>query len=138
MLDVRQADFVPSSFTNTLLKRVQNAKTISSNANNFVFWYHFYDIYDKNFSRINKVLVLWSYTMTVLKSWLELFPTLSRKNFKLKPFHSSGWRRSYYYMFLLGFVSALVHWINCLPTPAFTCSKLTIETLEQDVKYIQS
>ena len=25
-----------------------------------------------------------------------------------------------------------------LPLPAFTCSKLTKETLEQDVKYVQS
>ena len=25
-----------------------------------------------------------------------------------------------------------------LPQPAFTCSKLTKETLEQDVKYVQS
>ena len=24
------------------------------------------------------------------------------------------------------------------PKPAFTCSKITIETLEQDVKYVQS
>ena len=29
-------------------------------------------------------------------------------------------------------------WCNVLSQPAIACSKLTIETLEQDVKYVQS
>ena len=28
--------------------------------------------------------------------------------------------------------------LKAIPQPAFTCSKLTIETLEQGVKYVQS
>ena len=36
------------------------------------------------------------------------------------------------------FLYEMQHWTEKISQPAFTCSKLTIETLEQDVKYVQS
>ena len=37
-----------------------------------------------------------------------------------------------------GLQSYQVCWLVVLSQPAMTCSKLTIETLEQGVKYVQS
>ena len=39
--------------------------------------------------------------------------------------------------FLL-FLQAVYFFIELITQPAFTCSKLTIETLEQSMKYVQS
>ena len=48
----------------------------------------------------------------------------------------------FYIIFLvtkkLAFESSLYLYFYVLTQPAFTCSKLTIETLEQGVKYVQS
>ena len=41
------------------------------------------------------------------------------------------------FQFVFAFIMLNEHH-NVLTQPAFTCSKFTIETLEQDVKYVQS
>ena len=39
---------------------------------------------------------------------------------------------------LLSIFYVTLFWSNVVTQPAFTCSNLTIETLEQGVKYVQS
>ena len=63
----------------------------------------------------------------------ELIPLQTFQNFSNQT--ECLWSQSH---FICGIIAAPISFKVVSTQPAFTCSKLTIETLEQGVKYVQS